>query len=71
MHNMKRIAEIERETNETHVRLSLTLDGRGQAEIFSGIPFFDHMLTLLTVHGFFDLCLHAKGDLERRFSSYR
>ena len=67
MHNMKRIAEIERETNETHVRLSLTLDGRGQAEISSGIPFFDHMLTLLTVHGFFDLCLHAKGDLDVDF----
>ena len=67
MHNMKRIAEIERETNETHVRLSLTLDGRGQAEISSGIPFFDHMLTLLTVHGFFDLFLHAKGDIDVDF----
>jgi len=67
MPNMKRIAEIERETNETHVRLSLTLDGRGKAEISSGIPFFDHMLTLFTVHGFFDLCLHAKGDIEVDF----
>jgi imidazoleglycerol-phosphate dehydratase len=67
MHNMKRIAEIERETNETHVRLSLTLDGRGRAEISSGIPFFDHMLTLLTVHGFFDLFLHAKGDIDVDF----
>ena len=67
MHNMKRIAEIERETNETHVRLSLTLDGRGQAEISSGIPFFDHMLTLFTVHGFFDLFLHAKGDIDVDF----
>jgi imidazoleglycerol-phosphate dehydratase len=67
MHNMKRIAEIERETKETHVRVSLTVDGRGQAEISSGIPFFDHMLTLFTVHGFFDLFLHAKGDLDVDF----
>jgi imidazoleglycerol-phosphate dehydratase len=67
MHNMKRIAEIERETKETHVRVSLTVDGRGQAEIASGIPFFDHMLTLFTVHGFFDLFLHAKGDLDVDF----
>ncbi|MEX1328336.1 MAG: imidazoleglycerol-phosphate dehydratase HisB [Desulfobacterales bacterium] len=64
---MKRIAEIERETKETHVRVSLTVDGRGQAEISSGIPFFDHMLTLFTVHGFFDLFLHAKGDLDVDF----
>jgi imidazoleglycerol-phosphate dehydratase len=67
MRNMKRIAEIERETKETHVRVSLTVDGRGQAEISSGIPFFDHMLTLFTVHGFFDLFLHAKGDLDVDF----
>jgi imidazoleglycerol-phosphate dehydratase len=67
MHNMKRIAEIERETKETHVRVSLTMDGRGQAEISSGIPFFDHMLTLFTVHGFFDLFLQAKGDLDVDF----
>ena len=67
MHKMKRIAEIERETKETHVRVSLTLDGRGQAEISSGIPFFDHMLTLFTVHGFFDLFLHAKGDIDVDF----
>jgi imidazoleglycerol-phosphate dehydratase len=64
---MKRIAEIERETKETHVRVSLTLDGRGQADISSGIPFFDHMLTLFTVHGFFDLFLHAKGDIDVDF----
>lgn len=67
MKNLKRLAEIERETKETHVRVSLTLDGRGQAEISSGIPFFDHMLTLFTVHGFFDLFLHAKGDLDVDF----
>jgi imidazoleglycerol-phosphate dehydratase len=64
---MNRTADIERETKETHIRVSLKLDGQGQAEISSGIPFFDHMLTLLTVHGFFDLCLHAKGDLDVDF----
>ena len=64
---MKRTADIERETNETHIRVSLNLDGQGQAEISSGIPFFDHMLNLFTVHGFFDLSLHAKGDLEVDF----
>ena len=64
---MNRTADIERETKETHIRISLKLDGQGQAEISSGIPFFDHMLTLFTVHGFFDLCLHAKGDLDVDF----
>ena len=64
---MNRTADIERETKETHIRVSLKLDGQGQAEISSGIPFFDHMLTLFTVHGFFDLCLHAKGDLDVDF----
>ena len=64
---MKRTADIERETKETHVRVSLNLDGQGHAEISSGIPFFDHMLTLFTIHGFFDLSLHAKGDLDVDF----
>jgi imidazoleglycerol-phosphate dehydratase len=65
--NMNRTADIERETKETHIRVSLKLDGRGQAEISSGIPFFDHMLTLFAVHGFFDLFLHAKGDIDVDF----
>jgi imidazoleglycerol-phosphate dehydratase len=64
---MDRTADIERETKETHIRVSLKLDGQGQAEISSGIPFFDHMLTLFTVHGFFDLSLDAKGDLDVDF----
>ena len=64
---MNRTADIERETKETHIRVSLKLDGKGQAEISSGIPFFDHMLTLFTVHGFFDLFLAAKGDLDVDF----
>ena len=64
---MNRIAEVERITKETNIRLSLRLDGRGTTEIFSGIPFFDHMLTLFAVHGYFDLTLHAEGDLDVDF----
>ena len=64
---MDRTADIERETKETYIRVSLKLDGQGQAEIASGIPFFDHMLTLFTVHGFFDLSVHAKGDIDVDF----
>ena len=64
---MKRTADLERETKETQIRISLNLDGRGQTEISTGIPFFDHMLTLFSVHGFFDLILDAKGDLDVDF----
>jgi imidazoleglycerol-phosphate dehydratase len=64
---MNRTADIERETTETQIEVSLKLDGQGKTEISSGIPFFDHMLTLFTVHGFFDLILHAKGDIEVDF----
>ncbi len=64
---MKRTANIERETKETHIRVSLSLDGQGHAEVTSGIPFFDHMLTLFAIHGFFDLSLRAKGDLDVDF----
>lgn len=60
-------AEVERKTNETAVRVSLKLNGSGQSEISTGIAFFDHMLTLLAVHGFFDLEVKAKGDLEVDF----
>jgi imidazoleglycerol-phosphate dehydratase len=63
----KRSAKAERRTKETDIRISLTIDGQGQHDIDSGIPFFDHMLTLFAVHGFFDLTLSAKGDLEVDF----
>jgi imidazoleglycerol-phosphate dehydratase len=43
------------------------LDGTGSSEIFTGIPFFDHMLSLMAMHGLFDLILQAKGDLEVDF----
>jgi imidazoleglycerol-phosphate dehydratase len=61
---MNRSAEVERITKETNIRTSLTLDGRGLSEVSSGIPFFDHMLTLFAVHGYFDLAVHAEGDLD-------
>jgi len=64
---MKRIAEVERKTKETDIKISLTIDGQGQTNMASGIPFFDHMLTLLAVHGFFDLTVHAAGDLDVDF----
>jgi len=64
---MDRTAVISRITNETRIEVELTLDGSGKAEISTGIPFFDHMLTLFTVHGFFDLALTANGDLAVDF----
>lgn len=64
---MQRQSEIERITNETSIRAQLGIDGDGKSDIQTGIPFFDHMLTLFCVHGFFDLVLHAKGDLEVDF----
>ncbi|RME75107.1 MAG: imidazoleglycerol-phosphate dehydratase HisB [Planctomycetota bacterium] len=59
-----RRAERRRETRETRVAASLTLDGRGEIEIETGVGFLDHLLTALAVHAGFDLRLHAKGDLE-------
>ena len=64
---MNRTAEVERITKETNIRITLNLDGKGQADIRSGIPFFDHMLTLMAVHGFFDLSVRAEGDLDVDF----
>lgn len=64
---MKRKKTIKRETKETSIQMELDLDGTGTGNIATGIPFFDHMLTLFTVHGFFDLTVKAKGDLEVDF----
>lgn len=55
---------ITRKTKETDITLSLDLDGAGKASIQSGVPFLDHMLTLFTVHGFFDLTIAAEGDTD-------
>jgi len=64
---MEAKTEVERKTKETAIRIGLKLDGSGLSEISTGIPFFDHMLVLLAVHGFFDLAVKAKGDLEVDF----
>ena len=61
---MARIATLTRTTSETDIRLSLNLDGTGQARIATGIGFLDHMLTALTRHALFDLEIAAKGDLH-------
>lgn len=59
-----RRSEVKRETAETRVELSLELDGSGRADIKTGIGFLDHMLTLLALHGGFDLAVSCRGDLE-------
>ncbi|MDL1974088.1 MAG: imidazoleglycerol-phosphate dehydratase HisB [Deltaproteobacteria bacterium] len=61
---MVRSAEIERKTNETDIRIRLNIDGKGEADIRTGVPFLDHMLILMTAHGFFDLAIRASGDTE-------
>ncbi len=61
---MRRRAEIERKTAETAIYLNLNLDGHGEAKLQTGVPFFEHMLSLWCRHGFFDLEIRAEGDLE-------
>ena len=63
----ERIAEVTRKTKETDISLRLNLDGTGESEILSGIPFLDHMLDLFARHGLFDLKLKAEGDTEVDF----
>jgi imidazoleglycerol-phosphate dehydratase len=60
----KRTATIERNTNETKIRLTLAIEGQGRYNVSTGIRFFDHMLELFTRHGAFDLDLHCDGDLD-------
>lgn len=59
-----RKASLHRVTNETDIRLALTIEGRGRYQIATGIRFLDHMLELFTRHGAFDLKLKAVGDLD-------
>ena len=59
-----RSASIQRTTNETRVRVKLTIDGKGSATVHTRIPFFDHMLTLFAKHSVVDLTLQCDGDLE-------
>ena len=64
---MSRKIDVFRKTKETQIEIQLDLDGTGKADISTGIPFFDHMLTAFSVHGFFDLKIRAKGDIEVDF----
>ncbi len=63
----QRIAKSSRKTAETKIDLSIDLDGDGKSEIKTGIPFFDHMLTLFSRHGLFDLKLSVVGDIDVDF----
>ena len=61
---MAREAAVERNTKETQITLKINLDGKGQADVRSGVGFFDHMLDGFARHGFFDLSVFVKGDLQ-------
>ena len=61
---MSRKATEKRQTNETEIEISFTVNGEGKSDVNTGIPFMDHMLTLFSRHGFFDLTVKASGDLD-------
>jgi len=61
---MKRKSSVQRKTSETDIQLTFAVDGKGQAEIETGIGFFDHMLSLFAKHGLFDLSIKAIGDIQ-------
>ena len=61
---MARRVTLQRATNETKIDLTLDLDGRGTADVATGVGFFDHMLTHLARHGLFDIALRCAGDLH-------
>lgn len=63
----QRKAKVERATSEVKVKVELNLDGKGQFDIDTGIPFFNHMLSQLAKHGYFDLKVSAVGDLDVDF----
>jgi imidazoleglycerol-phosphate dehydratase len=64
MTDTARSASLDRKTSETEITLRISLDGEGRSSIRTGIPFFDHMLTLFSRHGLVDLDVEAKGDIE-------
>nr|HMN62026.1 hypothetical protein [Anaerolinea sp.] len=63
-HPLPRRAHLERKTGETQVTAGLNLDGSGLHQIDTGLPFLDHMLTQVAVHGLFDVEIQATGDLQ-------
>jgi imidazoleglycerol-phosphate dehydratase len=64
---MARNAKVSRKTKETDITVSLELDGNGQAQVDTGMPFLNHMLDSFSRHGFFDIQVRAKGDLAVDF----
>ena len=63
-HAHMRRATVTRKTRETSITVTLNLDGHGKTSVKTGLPFLDHMLTLLGTHGLFDLKVTGRGDLE-------
>jgi imidazoleglycerol-phosphate dehydratase len=61
---MSRISSVKRQTNETNIELTLNIDGEGQSNIKTGVPFLNHMLDLFAKHGQFDLTVDASGDTD-------
>jgi len=61
---MARTSQVKRSTKETEIEVSLNLDGQGESEVDTAIPFLDHMLSQLSRHGYFDIKLKAKGDIQ-------
>ena len=61
---MNRIGRVERATKESTVVVEIDLDGAGKADVSTGVPFYDHMLTAFGVHGAFGLAVHATGDIN-------
>jgi imidazoleglycerol-phosphate dehydratase len=61
---MGRMAKVSRKTKETDITVNLEIDGTGQARIQTGMPFLNHMLDSFSRHGFFNIDIDAKGDLE-------
>ena len=59
-----RTAKLTRNTKETRIQAELNIDGSGESSIDTGIPFFDHMLTLFARHGLFDFTVKAEGDID-------
>ncbi|MEE4203664.1 MAG: imidazoleglycerol-phosphate dehydratase HisB [Halieaceae bacterium] len=64
MTDTDRRASVNRDTLETQIRVELNLDGSGQSEFDTGVPFLEHMLDQIARHGMMDLTIHAKGDLH-------
>lgn len=61
---MTRKGSVERQTNETKVRVAIDLDGTGRTDVRTGVGFYDHMLSAFGKHGLFDLTVHVEGDLH-------